>query len=302
MRALERSKEFITRPVRNLLLVEDDENQRASITALLDEEDVKIFGVGTATAALEALTGGRFDCAIIDLGLPDIGGSELIERIRATQEGEELPIIVYTGRELTAPEEQQLKHSASTIILKDTRSSERLLDETALFLHRAIASVPPDEQIRVERKDVESLQGCRVILVDDDLRNIFSLTSALEQHGLEVLFAENGQDGIALLQTNPNIDAMLIDIMMPGMDGYETMRAIRAQSAFRSLPLIAVTAKAMKGDREKCLDAGASDYVSKPIDMDQLLAVLRVQLARRGEVVDSAAPVSGAQGLERQTQ
>ena len=302
MRALERSKEFITRPVRNLLLVEDDENQRASITALLDEEDVKIFGVGTATAALEALTGGRFDCAIIDLGLPDIGGSELIERIRATQEGEELPIIVYTGRELTAPEEQQLKHSASTIILKDTRSSERLLDETALFLHRAIASVPLDEQIRVERKDVESLQGCRVILVDDDLRNIFSLTSALEQHGLEVLFAENGQDGIALLQTNPNIDAMLIDIMMPGMDGYETMRAIRAQSAFRSLPLIAVTAKAMKGDREKCLDAGASDYVSKPIDMDQLLAVLRVQLARRGEVVDSAAPVSGAQGLERQTQ
>ncbi|MGS0639590.1 response regulator, partial [Citrobacter sp. VF227] len=174
--------------------VEDDENQRASITALLDEEDVKIFGVGTATAALEALTGGRFDCAIIDLGLPDIGGSELIERIRATQEGEELPIIVYTGRELTAPEEQQLKHSASTIILKDTRSSERLLDETALFLHRAIASVPPDEQIRVEWKDVESLQGCRVILVDDDLRNIFSLTSALEQHGLEVLFAENGQD------------------------------------------------------------------------------------------------------------
>jgi CheY-like chemotaxis protein len=302
MRALERSKEFITRPVRNLLLVEDDENQRASITALLDEEDVKIFGVGTATAALEALTGGRFDCAIIDLGLPDIGGSELIERIRATQEGEELPIIVYTGRELTAPEEQQLKHSASTIILKDTRSSERLLDETALFLHRAIASVPLDEQIRVERKDAESLQGCRVILVDDDLRNIFSLTSALEQHGLEVLFAENGQDGIALLQTNPNIDAMLIDIMMPGMDGYETMRAIRAQSAFRSLPLIAVTAKAMKGDREKCLDAGASDYVSKPIDMDQLLAVLRVQLARRGEVVDSAAPVSGAQGLERQTQ
>ncbi|SDA12404.1 Signal transduction histidine kinase [Methylobacterium sp. UNC378MF] len=303
MRALERSKEFITRPVRNLLLVEDDENQRASITALLSEEDVKIFGVGTAAAALEALTGGRFDCAIIDLGLPDIGGSELIERIRASRDGEELPIIVYTGRELTAGEEQQLRHTASTVILKDTRSSERLLDETALFLHRAIANVPADEQILVERKDVASLQGCRVILVDDDLRNIFSLTSALEQHGLEVLFAENGQDGIALLKTNPNIDAMLIDIMMPGMDGYETMRAIRAQPAFRSLPLIAVTAKAMKGDREKCLEAGASDYVSKPIDMDQLLAVLRVQLARRGEVLNGAAPVrGGAQDLERQTQ
>jgi CheY-like chemotaxis protein len=303
MRALERSKEFITRPVRNLLLVEDDENQRASITALLSEEGVKIFGVGTAAAALEALTGGRFDCAIIDLGLPDIGGSELIERIRASQEGEELPIIVYTGRELTTAEEQQLRQTASTIILKDTRSSERLLDEAALFLHRTIANVPADEQILVDRKDAAYLQGCRVILVDDDLRNIFSLTSALEQHGLEVLFAENGQDGIALLKANPNIDAMLIDIMMPGMDGYETMRTIRAQSTFRSLPLIAVTAKAMKGDREKCLEAGATDYVSKPIDMDQLLAVLRVQLARRGEVVNSPALVRGAaQDFERQTQ
>ncbi|WP_457105336.1 HAMP domain-containing protein [Methylobacterium sp. P5_C11] len=303
MRALERSKEFIARPVRNLLLVEDDENQRASITALLSEEGVKIFGVGTAAAALEALTGGRFDCAIIDLGLPDIGGSELIERIRASQEGEELPIIVYTGRELTTAEEQQLRQTASTIILKDTRSSERLLDEAALFLHRTIASVPVEEQILVERKDAASLQGCRVILVDDDLRNIFSLTSALEQYGLEVLFAENGQDGIALLKANPNIDAMLIDIMMPGMDGYETMRTIRAQSTFRSLPLIAVTAKAMKGDREKCLEAGATDYVSKPIDMDQLLAVLRVQLARRGEVVNSPALVRGAaQDFERQTQ
>ncbi|WP_458435825.1 response regulator, partial [Methylorubrum extorquens] len=303
MRALERSKEFITRPVRNLLLVEDDENQRASITALLSEEDVKIFGVGTASAALEALTGGRFDCAIIDLGLPDIGGSELIEQIRASQDGEELPIIVYTGRELTAAEEQQLRHTASTIILKDTRSSERLLDETALFLHRAINRVPVEEQILVERKDATSLQGCRVILVDDDLRNIFSLTSALEQHGLEVLFAENGQDSIALLKSNPNIDAMLVDIMMPGMDGYETMRAIRAEAGFRSLPLIAVTAKAMKGDREKCLEAGASDYVSKPIDMDQLLAVLRVQLARRGEVAHGPVPALGdPTTLDRQPQ
>ena len=301
LRALELSKDFITRPVRNLLLVEDDENQRASITALLSEEDVKIFGVGTASAALEALTGGRFDCAIIDLGLPDIGGSELIEQIRASQDGEELPIIVYTGRALTPAEEQQLRQTASTIIIKDTRSSERLLDETALFLHRAIASAPADEQGLGDRSDGVSLQGCRVILIDDDLRNIFSLTSALEQHGLEVLFAENGHDGIALLESHPNIDAMLIDIMMPGMDGYETMRAIRVQGAFRSLPLIAVTAKAMKGDREKCLEAGASDYVSKPIDMDELLAVLRVQLARRGEIADGVTPLrAGARDFERQ--
>jgi HAMP domain-containing protein/signal transduction histidine kinase/CheY-like chemotaxis protein len=301
LRALELSKDFITRPVRNLLLVEDDENQRASITALLSEEDVKIFGVGTASAALEALTGGRFDCAIIDLGLPDIGGSELIEQIRASQDGEELPIIVYTGRELTPAEEQQLRQTASTIIIKDTRSSERLLDETALFLHRAIASAPADKQGLGDRSEGVSLQGCRVILIDDDLRNIFSLTSALEQHGLEVLFAESGHDGIALLESHPNIDAMLIDIMMPGMDGYETMRAIRVQGAFRSLPLIAVTAKAMKGDREKCLEAGASDYVSKPIDMDALLAVLRVQLARRVEVADGLTPLRAeTRDFERQ--
>ena len=202
---------------------------------------------------------------------------------------------VYTGRELTGAEEQHLRQTASTIILKDTRSSERLLDETALFLHRALSRVPVDDQILNERTESASLQGCRVILVDDDLRNIFSLMSALEQHGLEVLFAENGRDGIALLEANPNIDVMLIDIMMPGMDGYEMIREIRAKAAFRSLPLIAVTAKAMKGDREKCLEAGASDYVSKPIDMDQLLAVLRVQLERRSERWNGAAVREGAQ-------
>ncbi|WP_238296855.1 response regulator, partial [Methylobacterium soli] len=303
LKALERSKEFITRPVRNLLLVEDDDNQRASIAALLGDEDVKVFGVGTASAALEAVTGGRFDCAIIDLGLPDMGGSELIEQIRASQDGEELPIIVYTGRELTAAEEEQLKQIASTIILKDTRSSERLLDETALFLHRAFSNVTAENRIVVERKDFTSLEGCRVILVDDDLRNIFSLTSALEQFGLEVLFAENGRDGIELLKANPKIDAMLVDIMMPGMDGYETMREIRGHEAFRTLPLVAVTAKAMKGDREKCLEAGASDYVSKPIDIDQLLAVLRVQLGRRGQATDRVERViNGSPATARQPQ
>ena len=301
LKALERSKEFITRPVRNLLLVEDDDNQRASITALLGVEDVKVFGVGTAAAALEAVNGGRFDCAIVDLGLPDMNGSDLIQQIRGLQGGDELPIIVYTGRELTSVEEHQLKQTASTIILKDTLSSERLLDETALFLHRAIGNVPVHDPLVVERREPASLEGCRVILVDDDLRNIFSLTSALEEYGLTVLFAENGRDGIELLKAHPNVDAMLVDIMMPGMDGYETMRAVRSHHAFRALPLIAVTAKAMKGDREKCLEAGASDYVSKPIDMDQLLAVLRVQLEQRasaaerdGSGLNGVAPVPGA--------
>ncbi|WP_018263327.1 HAMP domain-containing protein [Methylobacterium sp. WSM2598] len=288
LRALERSKEFITRPVRSLLLVEDDDNQRASITALLSEEDVKVFSVSTAAAALEAVAGGRFDCAIVDLGLPDLGGSELIEQIRATPDGEELPIIIYTGRELTEAEEQQLKQTASTIILKDSHSSERLLDETALFLHRAIDGGSGERQVGSERRDPVSLQGCRILLVDDDVRNIFSLTSALELHGLDVLFAENGRDGIALLKANPSIDAMLVDIMMPEMDGYETMREIRRDERFRALPLIAVTAKAMKGDREKCMEAGASDYVSKPVDLDQLLAVLRVQLEQRRHAAGGA--------------
>jgi CheY-like chemotaxis protein len=165
------------------------------------------------------------------------------------------------------------------VIVKDSGSPERLLDETALFLHRTLADLPEERQIRVERvKDEASLRGRKVLVVDDDVRNIFSLTAALEQHGLEVVFAENGRQGIERLRTTPGIDIMLVDIMMPEMDGYETMREIRKDDAFRNLPIVAVTAKAMKGDREKCLEAGATDYVSKPVDIDQLLAVLRVQL------------------------
>ncbi|MDP4003281.1 HAMP domain-containing protein [Methylobacterium sp. NEAU K] len=289
MRALARSKDFIARPVRRLLLVEDDPNQRASISALLDDAEVTVLGVGTAKEALEALAADPFDCAIVDLGLPDLGGSELIEQIRASDGGGELPIIVYTGRELTPIEEQQLRQTASTVIQKDPGSPERLIDGAALFLHRAIRRTPAESPIQVELQDPRSLHGRRVILVDDDVRNIFSLTSALEQHDLDVLFAENGHDGIALLQANPDVDAMLVDIMMPGMDGYETIREIRRHERFHHLPLVAVTAKAMKGDREKCLAAGASDYVSKPIDIDQLLAVLRVQLERRHTALNGAS-------------
>ncbi|MGH1589611.1 HAMP domain-containing protein [Methylobacterium phyllosphaerae] len=293
MRALARSKDFIARPVRRLLLVEDDPNQRASISALLEDAEVTVLGVGTAKEALEALAADPFDCAIVDLGLPDLGGSELIEQIRASDGGDELPIIVYTGRELTPLEEQQLRQTASMVIQKDPGSSERLIDEAALFLHRTIRSTSAQTPIRVERQEPHSLRGRRVILVDDDVRNIFSLTSALEQHDLDVLFAESGRDGIALLLANPDVDAMLVDIMMPGMDGYETIREIRRHESFRHLPLVAVTAKAMKGDREKCLAAGASDYVSKPVDIDQLLAVLRVQLERRHSALNGVeAPPS----------
>jgi signal transduction histidine kinase/DNA-binding response OmpR family regulator len=299
MAALTRTRDFIDRPVKSLLLVEDDANQRMSIEQLLGTDSVEVTGVATAEAALEAIQARRFDCAIVDLGLPDLPGAELIERIRKTSGGEELPIVVYTGQDLNKAQERRLEAIASTIIVKGSGSSEKLLDETALFLHRAIANVPESQQIIVERHDDTSLHRRKVLIVDDDVRNIFSLTAALEQHGMEVTFAENGREGIEKLKSTPGIDIMLVDIMMPQMDGYETMQEIRKLPQYRDLPLIAVTAKAMKGDREKCLEAGATDYVSKPVDMDQLLAVLRVQLGRStynvgdGEIVANGAAGDG---------
>ena len=279
--ALSRTRDFIERPVRTILLVEDDDNQRASIQALVGSESREVTGVGTATAALEAIQARRFDCAIVDLGLPDMPGADLIERMRKTKGGDSLPILVYTGRSLTADEERRLAQIASTVVVKGDMSSDSLLKETAHFLHQAVQEEPATP-IMVERPSGGgvALNGRKVLVVDDDMRNIFSLTAALEQHGLEVVFAENGREGIERLRTTPGIDLMLVDIMMPEMDGYETMREVRGIEAYRTLPIVAVTAKAMVGDREKCLEAGADDYVSKPIDMDHLLAALRVQLAR----------------------
>jgi CheY-like chemotaxis protein len=289
MTALSRTKEFIDRPVKTLLLVEDDANQRMSIEQLLGDSSVDVTGVGSAEAALEAVQARRFDCAIVDLGLPDLPGAELIERIRSTRGGEELPIVVYTGQDLSRAQERRLERMASTIIVKGQGSPEKLLNETALFLHRAISAIPEEQQIIVESRADATVQDRKVLIIDDDVRNIFSLTSALEMHGMEVVFAENGREGIEKLVETPGIDVVLVDIMMPEMDGYETLREMRKLPQFAQIPLIAVTAKAMKGDREKCLEAGATDYVSKPVDIDQLLAVLRVQLGRS---------TYGAQGSE----
>jgi signal transduction histidine kinase/CheY-like chemotaxis protein/HAMP domain-containing protein len=290
--ALSRTKEFVDRPVKTLLLVEDDERQRMSIAELIGDDEVEVIGVGTAEAALDALKSRQFDCAIVDLGLPDLSGAQLIEKIRHAAGGAELPIVVYTGMSLSKDEERRLQRMASTVIVKDNGSAEKLLGETALFLHRAITNVPADKQIIVERTDDASLHGRKILLVDDDVRNIFSLTSALEQHGLEVIFAENGREAIERLKDELEVDIMLVDIMMPEMDGYETMREIRSYPEYRDLPIVAVTAKAMKGDREKCLEAGANDYIAKPVDLDQLLAVLRVQLGRRRD--GEAHPGNGA--------
>ncbi|MDQ3557652.1 MAG: response regulator, partial [Pseudomonadota bacterium] len=281
MDALGKTREFINRPVRQLLVVEDDEGQRSSIAALIGNGDVHVRSVGTAEEALQALADDRFDCAVVDLGLPDRPGMELIEQIRQNETGRALPIVVYTGRDLTPEELARLERLGTTFIAKDNGSSEKLLSETALFLHRAIAAIPSEQQIVLQAQGEDRFRGRKVLIVDDDLRNIFSLTSALEQHGMEVIFAENGRDGIDRLKNTPDVDAMLVDIMMPEMDGYETMRQIRAHGAYADLPIVAVTAKAMKGDREKCLEAGASDYIAKPVDLDQLLSVLRVQLGGR---------------------
>jgi CheY-like chemotaxis protein/HAMP domain-containing protein/GAF domain-containing protein len=276
--ALTDIRTFVERPVKNLLVVEDDETQRHSIIELIGNSDVSTTAVGTGATALEALRSGRFDCMVLDLGLPDMTGFELIEQIKQDSNLGYLPIIIYTGKDLTPQEETQLRRISDTIIIKDVRSPERLLDETALFLHRVQANLPaPKRQILEQLQQSDPvLAGKKVLIVDDDVRNIFALTSMLERYQMQVLYAENGRDGITLLQNNPDIRVVLMDVMMPEMDGYETMRTIRQVEQFRTLPMIALTAKAMMGDREKCLEAGASDYITKPVDTEQLLSLLRV--------------------------
>ncbi|MFN6482198.1 MULTISPECIES: response regulator [unclassified Nostoc] len=275
-------KGFIERQVKNLLIVEDDPVQAQSIIELIGNGDVQSTAVGTGAEALSILRSHHFDCMVLDLGLPDMSGFALIEQIKLEPRLLKLPIIVYTGKELSRQEETQLRGLAETIIIKNVRSPERLLDETALFLHRVQANLPPPKRQILEQLHQTDpvLANRKILIVDDDLRNIFALTSFLESYQMQVLFAENGRDGIEKLQTNPDINIVLMDIMMPEMDGYETTRAIRQQQQFRSLPIIALTAKAMPGDKEKCIEAGASDYITKPVDTEQLLSLLRVWLYR----------------------
>jgi HAMP domain-containing protein/CheY-like chemotaxis protein/signal transduction histidine kinase len=280
--AFGRIANFIDKRVRNLLVVEDDENQRRAMVELIAHEDVNITAVGTAEEALDELDKTEYDCMVLDLGLQEMNGFELLERVKSDARRQDLPIIVYTGRDLSAAEETRLRKYAETIIVKDVKSPERLLDETALFLHRVEAKLPDQKRRMLER--LHNADGVfaakRVLIVDDDVRNIFSLTSVLEGHGMIVSFAENGKDALALLANNQGVDLVLMDVMMPELDGYETTRAIRQMPQFRNLPIIALTAKAMKGDREKCIAAGASDYITKPVDTEQLLSLMRVWLYR----------------------
>jgi CheY-like chemotaxis protein len=279
---LERIKHFIERPKKRLLLVEDDETLRKSMVELIGGEDVEIFIAGTGREALNEVKNGTFDCAIVDLMLPDMKWSDLITSIKRESNGPELPVIVHTGKDLTKRETDRIKKLAETIIIKDADSMERLVDETALFLHRDVADLNETQKNMMRHVNFTDprLEGKKVLVVDDDIRNIFALTSVLERQKMEVLYAENGRDGIELLKQNPGIDGVLMDIMMPGMDGFEAMREIRQIAKFRSVPIIAVTAKAMKGDRQKCIEAGASDYITKPVDTEQLLSLLRIWLDR----------------------
>jgi HAMP domain-containing protein/signal transduction histidine kinase/CheY-like chemotaxis protein len=273
-------KKFVERPVKNLLLVEDDEIQSTSIRELIGNGDVKTTVVATGKDALEALQKKKYDCMVLDLGLPDMGGVELIEQIKQQTQSKSLPIVVYTAKDLLKEEEMRLKALTESILIKDVRSPERLLDETALHLHRNTSKLPERQRKMLENLHHAVLEGKKVLLVDDDIRNIFAMTSVLERFKMNVISAENGKDAIDALLKNKGIDIVLMDIMLPTMDGYETTRAIREISDFKNLPIIAVTAKAMKGDREKCIAAGASDYLSKPVDTEHLRSVLRLWLHR----------------------
>jgi HAMP domain-containing protein/CheY-like chemotaxis protein/GAF domain-containing protein len=275
--AIETMARFAEAEPRRLLVVEDDVRERESIVELVGGEGVVTKAVGSGAEALAALEVEDYHCMVLDLGLPDMRGIELLTHIK--QRGQaELPIIVYTGRDLSSKEETDLKKFVEAIIVKDVRSPERLLYETSLYLHRTESTLSETQRRVLDEleRSVPVLASSKILVVDDDVRNIFAITSALERHGANVVFAENGRDGLELLEKTPNVRAVLMDIMMPEMDGYEVIRRIRAEPKYQGIPVIAVTAKAMQTDREKCIEAGATDYIAKPVDVEHLLSLLRV--------------------------
>jgi CheY-like chemotaxis protein len=280
--ALSRLEHMFSRDIKDVLIVEDDEQLRSAMVKLIAGSDVNIDEAASAADAINAIRSGRYDCIILDLGLPDMNGLEMLRRLEAEKGIQVPPVIVYTGRELTQEEEAELRNYSDSIIVKGVRSEERLLDEACLFLHRMVSKMPEKKrQIITNLHDTDTMfQGRQALIVDDDMRNAFALSRVLEGKGMTTLKAENGKKALELLENNPSPDLVLMDIMMPGMDGYETMKWIRAQERFTKLPIIALTAKAMRQDRERCLAAGANDYLAKPVDLDRLLSMMRVWLYR----------------------
>jgi signal transduction histidine kinase/CheY-like chemotaxis protein/HAMP domain-containing protein len=279
--ALAASDAYISRPTKELLLIEADELHSGEILRIIGNGDVNVTHVRTGHEAIALLQQQSFDCTVLELVLPDMEGVGLLETVRR-QTGRRMPVVIHTAKDLSAGEEAKLRNLVESFIVKSPDSVQQLFDETALFLHRAVARMPPEQRLIIDRarRREPGLAGRKVLIVDDDIRNIFSLTGVLEQHDIEVLHAETGSDGIELLNRNPDIDMVLMDVMMPDMDGYATMRQIRTHERFRKLPIIAITAKAMKGDRDKCIEAGASEYISKPVDVDQMVSMMRVWLRR----------------------
>jgi HAMP domain-containing protein/CheY-like chemotaxis protein/signal transduction histidine kinase len=280
--AFARIKEYTAPRRKRLLVVEDDPREQLSIQELLGYDDIDVQIASTGEEALEAVTQESFDCVVLDLRLPDMSGFDVLERFREIPSLNNLPVVVFTGKDLSPEEDARLHMLARSVVVKGVESPERLLDETALFLHRVVTDLPPEKQKMLERlhHSDEALVGKKVLVVDDDVRNIFALSSVLERRGMFVLTAGTGREAIATLESTPDVAIVLMDIMMPEMDGYETMQVIRQNPSFRRLPIVALTAKAMKGDREKCMEAGASEYLAKPVNTEQLLSALRMWFHR----------------------
>ncbi len=286
--ALQRLEAKFSQGIRHVLVVEDDARQRESIDRLLSNVGgVQITTAETGAQALEALKGTTFDCMIMDLNLPDLSGYALLERMAEQDDSSFPPVIVYTGRSLSSDEEQQLRRFSRSIIIKDARSPERLLDEVTLFLHQVESALPAEMQqmLRTVRDRDSTLEGRRILVVEDDVRNVFALTSVLEPRGASVVLARNGREALDVLAKSRElhedaIDLVLMDIMMPEMDGLTAMREIRKEPHWKRLPIIALTAKAMRDDQERCLAAGANDYIAKPLDVEKLLSLVRVWMPK----------------------
>ncbi|HVZ72428.1 MAG TPA: response regulator, partial [Polyangia bacterium] len=280
--ALKRLETKFTQKLHRVLVVEDDAAARDGTRRLLAAEDVETVAVGTAADALDRLSRETFDCMVLDLSLPDRSGFDLLEEMSKGERAAFPPVIVYTASSLTRAEEQRLRKLSRSIIIKGARSPERLLDEVTLFLHQVEAELPADRQrmLRDARHRETIFEGRRVLVVEDDVRNVFALSSVFEPRGAKVEIARNGQEALDHLAAKPGVDLVLMDVMMPEMDGLEATRRIRKMPGLASLPIIALTAKAMADDRDQCLAAGANDYIAKPLDVDRLLSLARVWMPK----------------------